>query len=133
MATTRSLMEEIGQSPVSLNRECPGFALNRIQYACINEAWNMYQVNLITLLNHFAISSLLFQPKQYLLTNQGYKQSQNFTSSSFQTLPAQLFQAFSLKVKVDHTLIDHLHISNLILKLYDFTYFDRCYYPLMQA
>lgn len=71
MATTRSLMEEIGQSPVSLNRECPGFALNRIQYACINEAWNMYQVNLITLLNHFVISSLLFQPKQYLLTNQG--------------------------------------------------------------
>ena len=45
MVTTRTLMEEIGQSPVSLKRECPGFALNRLQYACINEAWNMYQVS----------------------------------------------------------------------------------------
>ncbi|CAC5392506.1 CRYL1 [Mytilus coruscus] len=48
MATTRTLMEEIGQSPVSLKRECPGFALNRLQYACINEAWNMYQSGLLS-------------------------------------------------------------------------------------
>lgn len=40
----RSLMEEIGQSPITLRRESLGFALNRIQYACINEAWNMYKV-----------------------------------------------------------------------------------------
>lgn len=28
---TRAIMEEIGQSPVSLTKEVPGFALNRIQ------------------------------------------------------------------------------------------------------
>ena len=40
----RQLMEEIGQSPITLRREALGFALNRIQYACINECWNMYKV-----------------------------------------------------------------------------------------
>ncbi|KAL3288535.1 hypothetical protein HHI36_002975 [Cryptolaemus montrouzieri] len=38
---TRAIMEEIGQSPVSLSREVPGFALNRIQYAILNETWNL--------------------------------------------------------------------------------------------
>ena len=40
----RQLMEDIGQSPITLRREALGFALNRIQYACINECWNMYKV-----------------------------------------------------------------------------------------
>lgn len=38
---TRELMTEIGQAPVSLSREIPGFALNRIQYAILNECWNL--------------------------------------------------------------------------------------------
>ncbi|XP_022903799.2 lambda-crystallin [Onthophagus taurus] len=38
---TRKIMEEIGQSPVSLSREIEGFALNRIQYAILNETWNL--------------------------------------------------------------------------------------------
>jgi L-gulonate 3-dehydrogenase len=42
----RSLMEEIGQSPITLKYEARGFALNRIQYACINECWNMYKVKI---------------------------------------------------------------------------------------
>lgn len=29
--TVRKVMEELGQKPVSLSREIPGFALNRIQ------------------------------------------------------------------------------------------------------
>ncbi|KAF5282091.1 hypothetical protein FQR65_LT14409 [Abscondita terminalis] len=41
MKKTRELMEEIGQAPVSLSREVPGFALNRIQYAILNETWNL--------------------------------------------------------------------------------------------
>ncbi|KAL4232707.1 Crystallin [Mactra antiquata] len=45
---TRSLMEEIGQSPITLKYECRGFALNRIQYACINECWNMYKTGLLS-------------------------------------------------------------------------------------
>lgn len=38
---TRLIMEEIGQTPVSLSREIEGFALNRIQYAILNETWNL--------------------------------------------------------------------------------------------
>lgn len=35
---TRSIMLEIGQKPVTLKKEAPGFSLNRIQYAILNEA-----------------------------------------------------------------------------------------------
>ncbi|XP_059616302.1 lambda-crystallin homolog [Phlebotomus argentipes] len=38
---TRAIMEEIGQKPVSLSREIEGFALNRIQYAILNEVWRL--------------------------------------------------------------------------------------------
>lgn len=38
---TRAIMEQIGQTPVSLSREIPGFAVNRIQYALLNETWNL--------------------------------------------------------------------------------------------
>lgn len=38
---TRKLMEEIGQKPVSLSREIEGFALNRVQYAILNEVWRL--------------------------------------------------------------------------------------------
>ncbi|WP_289154603.1 3-hydroxyacyl-CoA dehydrogenase family protein, partial [uncultured Salipiger sp.] len=35
----RALMEEVGQSPVSLDREIPGFVLNRLQGALLDEAF----------------------------------------------------------------------------------------------
>jgi len=38
---TRDIMKEIGQVPVCLNREIEGFALNRIQYSILNEAWRL--------------------------------------------------------------------------------------------
>ncbi|XP_046393834.1 lambda-crystallin homolog [Ischnura elegans] len=38
---TRAIMEEIGQAPVTLTREVEGFALNRIQYAILNEVWRL--------------------------------------------------------------------------------------------
>lgn len=38
---TRDIMTEIGQTPVTIKREIDGFGLNRIQYAIINEAWNL--------------------------------------------------------------------------------------------
>lgn len=44
----RQIMEEIGQSPITLRQEALGFALNRIQYACINECWNMYKTGLLS-------------------------------------------------------------------------------------
>ncbi|CAB0038928.1 unnamed protein product [Trichogramma brassicae] len=40
-AKTKEIMSEIGQAPVVLNREIDGFALNRIQYAILNEAWRL--------------------------------------------------------------------------------------------
>ena len=36
-------MSDIGQKPVLLNRAVDGFALNRIQYAVINESWRLVQ------------------------------------------------------------------------------------------
>ncbi|KAK7790871.1 hypothetical protein R5R35_010739 [Gryllus longicercus] len=38
---TKAIMEEIGQVPVCLNKEVPGFALNRIQYCILNEAFRL--------------------------------------------------------------------------------------------
>ncbi|KAI4498576.1 hypothetical protein M0802_006282 [Mischocyttarus mexicanus] len=38
---TKEIMTEIGQTPVVLSKEIPGFALNRIQYAILNEAWRL--------------------------------------------------------------------------------------------
>lgn len=42
---TKALMTEIGQKPVLLKKEVSGFAVNRIQYALINECYRMFQVN----------------------------------------------------------------------------------------
>ena len=35
------MMTSVGQVPVSLSREVPGFALNRLQYAVLNESVNL--------------------------------------------------------------------------------------------
>ncbi|XP_050090952.1 lambda-crystallin homolog [Anopheles aquasalis] len=40
-AKARELMTEIGQKPVTLSRQIEGFALNRIQYAILNETWRL--------------------------------------------------------------------------------------------
>merc|ERR1712113_41348 len=37
----RSMMTKIGQVPVSLSREMPGFVLNRMQYALLNECFRL--------------------------------------------------------------------------------------------
>ena len=34
-------MNKIGQVPVSLSREMPGFVLNRMQYALLNECFRL--------------------------------------------------------------------------------------------
>jgi len=38
---TKEIMTEIGQTPVVVNKELPGFALNRIQYVILNECWRL--------------------------------------------------------------------------------------------
>ncbi|XP_005112621.1 lambda-crystallin homolog [Aplysia californica] len=47
-AKTRSLLESVGQSPVTLSKEVAGFALNRIQYSIINECWSMFKEGLLS-------------------------------------------------------------------------------------
>ncbi|XP_023332864.1 lambda-crystallin [Eurytemora carolleeae] len=46
--TTRELMSAIGQGPVSLSRELPGFVLNRIQYALLNECWRLIRDGIVS-------------------------------------------------------------------------------------
>ncbi|XP_007940717.2 lambda-crystallin homolog [Orycteropus afer afer] len=41
MDRTHALMKKIGQSPVRILKEVDGFALNRLQYAIIAEAWRL--------------------------------------------------------------------------------------------
>lgn len=48
LAKTRTIMEKVGQSPVTLKKEVPGFALNRIQYAVINECWSMLKEGILS-------------------------------------------------------------------------------------
>jgi len=38
---SRAIQEEIGQAPVTLSKELPGFVLNRIQYAILSECWRL--------------------------------------------------------------------------------------------
>ncbi|XP_044727758.1 lambda-crystallin homolog [Chrysoperla carnea] len=44
---SRAIMEEIGQAPVSLSREVPGFSLNRIQYVILNEVWHQVKEGIL--------------------------------------------------------------------------------------
>jgi L-gulonate 3-dehydrogenase len=47
-ARTRALLQDIGQSPVTLLKECPGFLLNRLQYAILAEAFRIVDDGLCT-------------------------------------------------------------------------------------
>lgn len=42
LAKTRALMDQVGQVPVTVEREIDGFILNRLQGALLNEAWALY-------------------------------------------------------------------------------------------
>lgn len=41
VTTVRNLMKEVGQKPVVLNKEVQGFAVNRIQYAILQECYRL--------------------------------------------------------------------------------------------
>jgi L-gulonate 3-dehydrogenase len=43
VSAARALMERVGQSPVTVNREVEGFILNRLQGALLNEAFALYR------------------------------------------------------------------------------------------
>jgi len=47
-AGARQLMQEVGQGPVSLSREVPGFVLNRMQYALLNECWRLVRDGVVS-------------------------------------------------------------------------------------
>lgn len=42
LSHARQVMSQVGQVPVTLNREIDGFILNRLQGALLNEAWALY-------------------------------------------------------------------------------------------
>ena len=41
-------MSEVGQVPVSMSKELPGFILNRIQYAILNECWRLVADDIVS-------------------------------------------------------------------------------------
>jgi len=45
---SRNLMNSVKQGPVSLNRELPGFILNRMQYALLNECWRLIRDGVVS-------------------------------------------------------------------------------------
>jgi len=44
----RQLMAEVGQGPVSLSRELPGFVLNRMQYSLLNECFRLIRDGIVS-------------------------------------------------------------------------------------
>lgn len=40
-AHVRQLLNDLGQKPIVMNKELTGFALNRVQYAILNEYWRL--------------------------------------------------------------------------------------------
>jgi len=60
---TRQIMEEIGQVPVSLSREIEGFVLNRIQYAILNETWNLIADGVLDVLDTDKVMSAGLGPR----------------------------------------------------------------------
>jgi len=45
---TRELMQSAKQGPVSLSSELPGFVLNRMQYALLNECWRLIRDKVVS-------------------------------------------------------------------------------------
>jgi L-gulonate 3-dehydrogenase len=43
-----ALLTELGQTPVLLKKEVPGFALNRVQYAILSECWRLVEDDAIS-------------------------------------------------------------------------------------
>lgn len=44
----RNLLEQVGQKPINLKQEIEGFAVNRIQYAIMNESFNLVRDDVIS-------------------------------------------------------------------------------------
>jgi len=47
-ASARKIMAGVGQGPVSLKRELPGFVLNRMQYAILNECFRLVRDDVVS-------------------------------------------------------------------------------------
>lgn len=45
---TTDFMQQVGQVPVALKKEVPGFALNRVQYAILNECYNLIEDGIVS-------------------------------------------------------------------------------------
>lgn len=45
---TRAIIQSVGQVPVSMSRELPGFILNRMQYTLLNECWRLVASDVVS-------------------------------------------------------------------------------------
>jgi L-gulonate 3-dehydrogenase len=48
IARTRELQQRVGQVPIIVKREVPGFILNRLQAALLNEAWRLVKEDFVS-------------------------------------------------------------------------------------
>ncbi|XP_071818987.1 lambda-crystallin-like [Apostichopus japonicus] len=48
MDKAKKILEEVGQVPVCMKQELPGFVLNRVQYVIINECWRLVTEGVIS-------------------------------------------------------------------------------------
>jgi len=48
MSSTHQLLSNVGQKPVTLKKEVPGFIVNRIQYAILNECYRLVRDDVIS-------------------------------------------------------------------------------------
>src|SRR5580698_11601770 len=48
IARTRELQQHVGQVPIIVKREVPGFILNRLQAALLNEAWRLVKEDYVS-------------------------------------------------------------------------------------
>ena len=46
MTRSRDLMQKLGQAPIVMKKEIPGYVLNRLHFAVIAESWRLVKVKL---------------------------------------------------------------------------------------
>ena len=99
-------MTEVGQKPVVLSREIPGFALNRIQYAILNECWNLLADGILDVKDVDSVMSDGLGPRYAFLgpmetTHLNAEGMMTFTSFFFYVIHIFLVYKASFRIAID--------------------------------
>ncbi|XP_046640052.1 lambda-crystallin homolog [Daphnia pulicaria] len=121
----RQIMEELGQKPVSLSREIPGFALNRIQYAILNECWYLAQEGILDVADIDSVMSHGLGPRYAFMgpletAHLNAEGMENYCERYGETIfnvsktlgPVTRFEGANLQ-KVNQQLVDQVPLENL--------------------